>query len=474
MIKATTWFSSSTHNHFYTQILCALFFFHLPSHDFTIQNPPQSSSLVQGSSHLRCDSSCHRLFQVHLGPPSGLFAPRTGPEPCSFELEPWLAADSELRVTRVTGGRGSRAPGGCPSSCHWPWLFWRTCNLPVTAALRLGLSPALVPLHDAAEPELYSGSSNLSENLPQTRNSCHWGSCQHPLALLFALHFKRLLESGSSPRAGLCARASSWRHRTRTLLFRTWARTHWTRDSSSSPWQRQTLTLQTWRPVSHWVCGFWLRLTLRRWTCPPPNMKKCIMAVWGRSGAVGNNTANVTTSPGSDPGDPEAALASGSRPRPTRAMVPVENMYYSRGPLDEQKIPRGGARVVQSGMQFPNSYRCNKVLVYQKKYHGCARTMINFQNHCRWIKKKILNLNRSMQRVLQGFWVHHPAVCLYCLLDTNHFDHKVKVFLFNIWDIGWLSVWLLFSNQQLNMDTALPIDWCSEVTSDFVIDQQLR
>jgi len=91
------------------------------------------------------------------------------------------------------------------------------------------------------------------------------------------------------------------------------------------------------------------------------------MAVWGRSGAVGNNTANVTTSPGSDPGDPEAALASGSRPRPTRAMVPVENMYYSRGPLDEQKIPRGGARVVQSGMPFPNLYRCNKVLVYQKK-----------------------------------------------------------------------------------------------------------
>jgi hypothetical protein len=46
----------------------------------------------------------------------------------------------------------------------------------------------------------------------------------------------------------------------------------------------------------------------------------------GRSGAVGNNTANVTTSPGLNPGDPEAALASGSSPLPTRAMVPVENM----------------------------------------------------------------------------------------------------------------------------------------------------
>ena len=38
-----------------------------------------------------------------------------------------------------------------------------------------------------------------------------------------------------------------------------------------------------------------------------------------------------------------------------------------RGPLDEQKIPRGGARAVQPGMPFPNLYRCNKVLVYQKK-----------------------------------------------------------------------------------------------------------
>ena len=46
----------------------------------------------------------------------------------------------------------------------------------------------------------------------------------------------------------------------------------------------------------------------------------------GQSGAVGNNTANVTTSPGSNPCDLEAALASGSRPRPTRAMAPVENM----------------------------------------------------------------------------------------------------------------------------------------------------
>ena len=38
-----------------------------------------------------------------------------------------------------------------------------------------------------------------------------------------------------------------------------------------------------------------------------------------------------------------------------------------RGPLDEQKIPRGGARVVQLGLPFPNLYRCNKVLVNQKK-----------------------------------------------------------------------------------------------------------
>ena len=37
------------------------------------------------------------------------------------------------------------------------------------------------------------------------------------------------------------------------------------------------------------------------------------------------------------------------------------------GPLDEQKIPQGGARVVQPGMQLPNLYRCNKVLVYQNK-----------------------------------------------------------------------------------------------------------
>ena len=51
-----------------------------------------------------------------------------------------------------------------------------------------------------------------------------------------------------------------------------------------------------------------------------------VLYLRGRSGAVGNNTANVTASPGSNPGDPEAALASGSRPLPTRAMVPVENM----------------------------------------------------------------------------------------------------------------------------------------------------
>jgi hypothetical protein len=33
----------------------------------------------------------------------------------------------------------------------------------------------------------------------------------------------------------------------------------------------------------------------------------------------------------------------------------------------EQKIPRGGARVVQPGMPFPNLYWCKKVLVNQKK-----------------------------------------------------------------------------------------------------------
>ena len=105
----------------------------------------------------------------------------------------------------------------------------------------------------------------------------------------------------------------------------------------------------------------------------------------GRSGAVGNNTANVTTRPGSNPGDPEAALASGSRPLHTRVMVPEKEKEICRGPLDEQKyvgghwmkicwgpldeqkIPRGGARVVQPGMPFPNLYRCNKVLVKQKK-----------------------------------------------------------------------------------------------------------
>jgi hypothetical protein len=30
-----------------------------------------------------------------------------------------------------------------------------------------------------------------------------------------------------------------------------------------------------------------------------------------------------------------------------------------------KKIPRGGVRVVQPGMQFPNLYQCNKVLVNQ-------------------------------------------------------------------------------------------------------------
>jgi hypothetical protein len=38
-----------------------------------------------------------------------------------------------------------------------------------------------------------------------------------------------------------------------------------------------------------------------------------------------------------------------------------------RGPLDEQKIPRGGTRAVQPGMPFPNFYQCNKVLVNQKQ-----------------------------------------------------------------------------------------------------------
>jgi hypothetical protein len=49
---------------------------------------------------------------------------------------------------------------------------------------------------------------------------------------------------------------------------------------------------------------------------------------------------------------------------PPTVTVPVENML---GPLDEQTIPRGGARVVKPGMPFPNLNRCNKVLVNQKK-----------------------------------------------------------------------------------------------------------
>ena len=85
---------------------------------------------------------------------------------------------------------------------------------------------------------------------------------------------------------------------------------------------------------------------------------------WGCSGAVGNNTANVTTRPGSNPGDPEAALASGSRPLPLARWF---QWKICRGPLDEQKIPRGGARAVQPGMPFPNLYWCNKVLVNQNK-----------------------------------------------------------------------------------------------------------
>jgi hypothetical protein len=61
----------------------------------------------------------------------------------------------------------------------------------------------------------------------------------------------------------------------------------------------------------------------------PAVRKNCWEDRWGgrgRSGAVGSKTANVTASLGSNPGDHEAALASGSRPLPTRAMVPVENM----------------------------------------------------------------------------------------------------------------------------------------------------
>ena len=50
-----------------------------------------------------------------------------------------------------------------------------------------------------------------------------------------------------------------------------------------------------------------------------------------------------------------------------------------RGPLDEQKIPRGGARAVQPGMPFPNLYRCNKVLVNQKKLvKHCLQRQVAF------------------------------------------------------------------------------------------------
>jgi hypothetical protein len=55
-----------------------------------------------------------------------------------------------------------------------------------------------------------------------------------------------------------------------------------------------------------------------------------------------------------------------------------------RGPLDEQRIPRGCARAVQPGtwMPFPNLYRCNKVLVNQIKNKWTA--FKNFKYFIRW------------------------------------------------------------------------------------------
>ena len=44
---------------------------------------------------------------------------------------------------------------------------------------------------------------------------------------------------------------------------------------------------------------------------------------WGQSGAVRSIIASATTRPGSIPGNPEGTLASGSKARPTSAMVPV-------------------------------------------------------------------------------------------------------------------------------------------------------
>ena len=61
---------------------------------------------------------------------------------------------------------------------------------------------------------------------------------------------------------------------------------------------------------------------------------------------------------GSNPGDPEAALAKGSSPRPARATAPVEQVAV--GPLGAQ-ISRGSVREAQLGVPFPRQCWCNKV-----------------------------------------------------------------------------------------------------------------
>jgi hypothetical protein len=48
-----------------------------------------------------------------------------------------------------------------------------------------------------------------------------------------------------------------------------------------------------------------------------------------------------------------------------------------------------------------------------------------------------------------------PAECLYCLVDINSLDHKLKIFLFNIW-ADWLAD-RFFCPAADNMETAATV-----------------
>jgi hypothetical protein len=72
------------------------------------------------------------------------------------------------------------------------------------------------------------------------------------------------------------------------------------------------------------------------------------------------------------PAIPKRPWLRGRGPSPR---VPWFQWKICRGPLDEQKIPRGCTRAVQPGTPFPNLYRCNKVLVYKKTMTHTACSM---------------------------------------------------------------------------------------------------